>query len=107
MPDSESRRVRTGLLLRLEAKAGKELDVQEFLEKGLGIVNQEAATISWYLFKLGPTTFGIFDTFPDEGGRQAHLSGRFAAALMDKAPELFARPPSIEHVELLAAKLPG
>ena len=61
---------------------------------------------TWYGIKLGPSTFGIFDTFPDEAGRQAHLSGKVAAALMAKAPELFAQPPAIEKVDVLAAKLP-
>jgi quinol monooxygenase YgiN len=71
------------------------------------IVEQEPATITWYAIKLGPSTFGIFDTFPDDKGRDAHLAGRVAAALMAKAPELLAGPPSIEKVEVLAAKLPG
>ncbi len=100
-------KVRTALLVRLQAKPGKEAEVAKFLEGGLPIVEQEPATITWYAIKLGPSTFGIFDTFPDDAGRQAHLGGRVAAALMAQAPELLASPPSIEKVEILAAKLPG
>jgi quinol monooxygenase YgiN len=99
-------RVRTALLVRLEAKPGKEADVARFLEGGLSIVEQEPATITWYALKIGPSTFGIFDSFPDEAGRQAHLSGRVAAALMAQAPELLAGSPVIEPVDILAAKLP-
>jgi quinol monooxygenase YgiN len=100
-------KVRTALWVRLEAKPGQEAAVASFLEGGLPIVQQEPATITWYAIKLGPSTFGIFDTFPDDKGREAHLAGRVAAALMAKAPELLATPPSIEKVEVLAAKLPG
>ena len=100
-------KVRTALLVRLQAKPGKEAEVTKFLEGGLPIVEQEPATITWYAIKLGPSTFGIFDTFPDDAGRQAHLGGKVAAALMAQAPELLASAPSIEKVEILAAKLPG
>jgi quinol monooxygenase YgiN len=100
-------RVRTALLVRLQAKPGKEAEVAKFLEGGLPIVEEEPATITWYAIKLGPSTFGIFDTFPDDAGRQAHLGGKVAAALMAQAPELLASAPSIEKVEILAAKLPG
>ena len=98
--------VRTALLVRLEAKPGQEAAVAKFLQGGLSIVEQEPATITWYALKLGPSTFGIFDTFPDDSGRQAHLAGQVAAALMAKAPEPLASPPSIEKVDILAAKLP-
>ena len=98
--------VKVALLVRLEAKAGKEAEVEKFLNGGLSIVEEEPATITWYALKLGPSTFGIFDTFPDENGRQAHLSGKVAAALMAKASELLSQPPRIEQVEILAAKLP-
>jgi quinol monooxygenase YgiN len=98
--------VKTALLVRLEAKPGKEKDVEDFLRGGLPIVEAEPATITWYALKLGPSTFGIFDTFPDEAGRQAHLVGRVAAALMAQAADLFSQPPVIEKVEILAAKLP-
>jgi quinol monooxygenase YgiN len=94
------------LLVRLEAKKGKETEVENFLRGGLSIVENEPATISWYALKLGPSTFGIFDTFPDEDGRQAHLTGEVAKALMAKAADLLAEPPSIEKVEVLAAKMP-
>jgi quinol monooxygenase YgiN len=100
-------KVRTALLVRLQAKPGKEAEVAKFLEGGLPIVEQEPATITWYAIKLGPSTFGIFDTFPDDAGRHAHLGGKVAAALMAQAPELLASDPSIEKVEILAAKLPG
>ncbi|MDQ3134631.1 MAG: antibiotic biosynthesis monooxygenase [Acidobacteriota bacterium] len=98
--------VKVALLVRLEAKPGKEAEVEKFLNGGLSLVQEEPATITWYAIKLGPSTFGIFDTFPDEAGRQAHLSGKVAAALMEKASELFAQPPTIEQVDVLAAKLP-
>lgn len=98
--------VRTALLVRLEAKPGQEAAVAKFLQGGLSIVEQEPATITWYALKLGPSTFGIFDTFPDDSGRQAHLAGQVAAALMAKASELLSSPPTIEKVDILAAKLP-
>jgi quinol monooxygenase YgiN len=99
--------VNVALLVRLEAKAGKEAELESFLKGGLPIVEEEPATIAWFGIRLGPSTFGIFDAFPDEAGRQAHLSGRVAAALMAKAPELLAQPPLIEKVDVLASKLPG
>ena len=98
--------VKVALLVRLEAKPGKEKEVEDFLRGGLAIVQEEPATTAWFAIRLGTSTFGIFDAFPDEGGRQAHLSGRVAAALMAKAPELLAKPPVIEKVDVLAAKLP-
>ena len=98
--------VKTALLVRLEAKPGRETEVESFLRGGLSIVEREPATVAWFGIRLGPTTFGIFDAFPDEAGRQAHLSGKVAAALMAKAPELLAKPPVIEKVDVLAAKLP-
>ena len=99
--------VKVALFVRLEAKSGKEAEVESFLRGGLPIVEAEPATIAWFAIRLGPTTFGIFDAFPDEAGRQAHLSGKVAAALMAKAPELLAQPPVIEKVDVLAAKLPS
>ena len=99
--------VTTALFVRLEAKPGKEKDVEEFLRGGLAVVLQEPATTAWFAIRLGPSTFGIFDAFPDEAGRQAHLTGQVAAALMAKAPELLSQPPVIEKVDVLAAKLPG
>lgn len=94
------------LLTRLKAKRGKEAEMEEFLRSGLPIVQGEPATIAWFGIRLGPSTFGIFDAFPDESGRQAHLSGKVAAALKAKASELFTQPPIIEKVDVLAAKLP-
>ena len=88
--------VTVALYVRLEAKPGKEAEVESFLKSGLPIVEEEPATTAWFGIRLGPSTFGIFDAFPDEKGRQAHLSGRVAAALMAKAPELLAKPPVIE-----------
>jgi quinol monooxygenase YgiN len=99
--------VKTALYVRLDAKPGKEKDVEAFLKGGLAIVQEEPATTAWFAIRMGPSAFGIFDAFPDEAGRQAHLSGRVAAALMAKAAELLAKPPSIEKVDVLAAKLPG
>jgi quinol monooxygenase YgiN len=99
--------VHTALFVRLEAKPGKEQEVADFLLSGLPLVEEEPATIAWFGIRLGPSTFGILDAFPDEAGRQAHLSGKVAAALMAKAEELFDSPPSIEKVDVLAAKLPG
>ena len=99
--------VKVALFVRLEAKSGKEAEVEAFLRGGLPIVEAEPATIAWFAIRLGPTTFGIFDAFPDEEGRQAHLSGKVAAALMAKAPDLLAQPPVIEKVDVLAAKLPS
>ena len=99
--------VKLALFVKLEAKPGKEKDVENFLSSGLPLVQQESATIAWFGIRLGPSTFGIFDAFPDEGGRQAHLSGRVAAALMEKAGDLFSKAPSIEKVDIIAAKLPG
>ena len=99
--------VKVALFVRLEAKPGKEKEVESFLLSGLPIVNEEPATTAWFGIRLGPSTFGIFDAFPDEAGRQAHLSGKVAAALMEKAGELFSEPPSIENVDVLAAKLLG
>jgi len=99
--------VKVALLVRLEAKPGKEKAVEEFLCGGLPLVMEEPATTAWFGIRLGPSTFGIFDAFPDEAGRQAHLSGQVAAALMANAADLLATPPVIEPVDVLAAKLPN
>jgi quinol monooxygenase YgiN len=99
--------VTLALLVRLEAKPGKEAEVESFLRGGLAIVQEEPATTAWFAIRFGPSTFGIFDAFPDEAGRQAHLTGRVAAALKAKASDLFVQPPAIEEVDVLAAKLPG
>ena len=98
--------VTKALLVRLEAKPGKEGDVESFLNSGLALVEEEPDTTAWFAIRMGPSTFGIFDAFPDESGRGAHLNGRVAAALMAKASDLLAQPPVIEKVDVLAAKLP-
>lgn len=98
--------VKVALWVKLEAKPGKENDVQAFLNSGLALVEQEPATTVWFAIKMGPRTFGIFDAFPDDAGRKAHLNGQVAAALMAKAGELLASPPIIEEIDVLAAKLP-
>jgi len=95
-----------GLFARLEARPGKENDVAEFLKQGLQLANQEITTPVWFALRLGPTTFAIFDAFQDEAGRANHLGGPIAAALMAKASELLATPPTIERVDVLGAKLP-
>jgi quinol monooxygenase YgiN len=99
--------VNVALLVRLEAKPGKEAAVESFRRGGLPLAQAEPATTAWFAIRLGPSTFGIFDAFPDEAGRQAHLSGPIAAALMAQASDLLAKPPDIEKVDVLAAKLPG
>ena len=99
--------VKVALFVRLEAKPGKEADFESFLLGGLPIVREEPATTAWFAVRIGPSTFGIFDAFPDEAGRQAHLSGKVAAALMANAAELLVKPPAIEKIDVLAAKLPA
>lgn len=99
--------VTTALWVRMEAKPGKEKEVEEFLLGGRPLVMEEPATIAWFGVKLGPSSYAIFDVFPNDAGRQAHLSGKVAAALMAKAPDLFSQPPSIEKLDVLASKLPG
>src|SRR3984893_4468550 len=91
---------------RLEAKPGKEDEVAAFLKQGLQLANQEATTPIWFALRLGPTTFAIFDAFKDEAGRQNHLNGPIAKALMAQAPKLLAAPPAIERLDVLGAKLP-
>jgi len=98
--------IKYALYVRLDAKPGKEKEVETFLKAGLPIVLEEPDTVAWFGIRLGPSTFGIFDVFPDERGREAHLAGRVAKALMEKAPDLLAKPPVIEKLDVLAAKLP-
>ena len=92
------------LLARLEAKAGKEQQVADFVKSALPLAEAEPGTIRWYALQLSPSTFGIFDTFADDAGRDAHLGGEIAKALMAHADELLATPPVIEKVALLAVK---
>ena len=96
--------VKYAIMARVEAKPGKETAVEQFLTSALPLAQDEKDTVSWYALKIGPSTFGIFDTFNDEAGREAHLNGKIAAALMQHADELLSKPPVIEKVELLAVK---
>jgi quinol monooxygenase YgiN len=97
--------VKVALLARLVAKPGKEEEVASFLKSALPLAQAELATIVWFALRLSKTEFGIFDAFPDDAGRKAHLNGPIASALMAKAGELLAEPPKIEQVDLLAVKL--
>jgi len=99
--------VNVALWVQLDAKPGKEKDVEDFLWSGVALVQNEPDTTAWFALRLDSSTFGIFDAFPNEAGRSAHLSGQVAAALMAKAGELLAKPPTIVNVDVLAAKLPG
>jgi quinol monooxygenase YgiN len=94
------------LFVRLEAKPGKEQEVAAFLAQGLTMANQEATTPVWFALRLGPTTFAIFDSFADEAGRQRHLNGPIAKALMAQAPSLLSAAPVIEPMDVLGVKLP-
>ncbi|MCP9485862.1 MAG: antibiotic biosynthesis monooxygenase [Gaiellaceae bacterium MAG52_C11] len=97
--------VTVGLWVPLEAKPGKEQEVADFLESGRALVDQEPDTTAWFAVRLGPSSFAIFDVFEDESGRDAHLSGKVAEALMAQAEDLFATPPEIKKVDVIAAKL--
>ncbi len=92
------------LLVKLKAKTGKEQEVANFITNALPLAIEEPDTITWYAIKINTSTFGIFDTFPHEEGRQAHLTGKIANALMANASELLAEDPTIEKVEILASK---
>ena len=99
-------KINVGLLVRLEAKRGREADVERFIRDAVALAQAEAGTIVWFGIRLGPSTFGIFDAFADDTGRSAHLSGPIAAALGASASELLAEPPTIERVDVLGSKLP-
>ncbi len=99
--------VASGLFVELEAKPGKEDHVAALLREALPLVEQEEHTTAWFAVRMGPSRFAIFDAFPDEQGRQAHLAGPVAAALMEHADELLAQPPQIETLDVLADKLPS
>ena len=99
--------VKLGILATLKAKPGKEDDVAQFLTSALSLANQEAGTTVWFAMRLDVSTFAIFDAFADEAGREAHLSGPIAAALMAKWQDLLAEAPSIKKADVLAAKLVG
>jgi quinol monooxygenase YgiN len=98
--------VKVAVHVHLEARPGRGADVEQFLLDGLPIVETEPATVAWFALRLGPSSFGIFDAFPDKAGRQARPTGRVATALMAKASELLAKPPAIQKVDVLTAKLP-
>jgi quinol monooxygenase YgiN len=98
--------VTVGLLVRLAAKPGREPELEEFLRSALPLVEDEPGTVAWFALKFGPFSFGIFDAFPHDTARQAHLAGRVAAALMARAADLLAAPPEIEQIDTLASKLP-
>src|ERR1700726_2507547 len=97
---------KVALYVPLESKPGKEKEVAEFLKSALPLVNAEPDTVSWFAIQEGPSSFAIFDTFDDEAGREARLSGKVAAALMAKAGESMAKPPAIHKIAILADKLP-
>ena len=102
----ESAVIKNALFVRLEAKPGKEKELAHFLQEGLDLARQEGTTPVWFALQLGPSSFGIFDAFSDEAGRQAHLNGPIAQALGANAPSLLARAPSIERIDVLGTKLP-
>jgi quinol monooxygenase YgiN len=99
---------KVALYVPLQAKPGKEKEVADFLRSAVPLVNDEPGTVSWFAIQMGPSSFAIFDTFDDEAGREAHLNGKVAAALMEKvaAGDLFAKTPEIHKLEILADKLP-
>ncbi len=98
--------VTKALWVPLQAKEGKEADVEQFLEGGAALVAEEPGTVAWFALKMGGTSFGIFDVFEDDAGRDAHLNGKVAAALMEQADELFSEAPAIHKIDVIASKLP-
>lgn len=96
--------VSLGLLALLEAKPGKGDELAAFLEQGRALAAEEGGTVTWYAFKISDTTYGIFDTFDDEAGRQAHLNGQIPQALGTVAPDLLAEDPNIRTIDILAQK---
>jgi quinol monooxygenase YgiN len=97
--------IKVGLFVRLEAKPGKEEELAAFLMQGLELAQQETTTPVWFALQLGGGSFAIFDAFADEAGRQAHLTGPIAEALMAQAPHLLAKPPAIQQLEVMGSKL--
>ena len=97
--------LKLSLFVRLEAKPGKAEDLAAFLRQGLEMANREVATPLWFALRLGPTTFAVFDAFWDEAGRENHLNGPIAKALMSQAPSLLAVPPVIERADIIGAKV--
>jgi quinol monooxygenase YgiN len=98
--------VKKGLLVRLEAKPGKDEELEAFLQSALPLVMEEPATTAWFAVRFGKSEYGIFDAFPDESGREAHLSGPVARALAERGDDLLARPPEVQKLAVLADKLP-
>jgi quinol monooxygenase YgiN len=98
--------VNLSLYASMEAKPGKEAEVEAFLKSALPLVEAEPGTIAWFAIRMAPNKFGIFDVFESEAGRDAHLNGKVAAALFAKAPDLFTSQPKVDKPDLLAAKLP-
>jgi quinol monooxygenase YgiN len=92
-----------GLLVTLKAKEGKELEVSNFLSEAVNLARREEKTITWYSFRIDHSTFGIFDTFENEYGREAHLEGSIASGIMKLAADLLLEAPKIEKVEILSA----
>jgi quinol monooxygenase YgiN len=101
---SENTMEKLGILVVLDARPGKEQELEAFLTSALPLAQAEPKTVRWYALKLGPAKFGIFDTFADQAGRDAHLAGEIAKALFAKADELLAKPPAIDQAEILAVK---
>jgi len=99
--------VSVGLFIRLPAKPGKEQEVADFLISAMPIIQQEHDTTALFMIRLSPAEFGIVNAFPNEAGRQAHMTGAAAEALFARAGELLSAPPTVEPVDILAAKLPG
>ena len=93
-----------GILATLQARPGKEAEVEAFLKSAAQLVEAETGTTAWFSFRIGPTTFGIFDTFKSEEGRTAHINGEVAKALFARAEELFVTSPQIQTVDILAEK---
>lgn len=98
--------VTKALIVRLEAKPGKEGELNDFLREALPLVQNEPQTVAWFALQIAESSFAIVDAFPDEQGRRAHLDGAVAAALLANADELLAAPPDIRPADILAAKLP-
>jgi quinol monooxygenase YgiN len=96
---------RFGILATLQARPSKEAEVEKFLQSAQPLVEAESGTTTWFAIKIGPATFGIFDTFRDEEGRSAHINGEVAKALFARAEELFVTSPQIQTAEILAEKL--
>jgi len=96
--------VKKSLWVELNAKPGKEKELEEFLKSAQPLAEREKDTVSWYAVKMGPANFGIFDTFADDAGRQVHLNGEIAKALMSKGKELLANDPKIHQIDIIASK---